>query len=85
MGFFGGFELFFVTVSLVNECVLFCRSIASSRHKHKYYETVFVKIEQFVNLIQVYFKFQKRGIGNFGCFEMFCIIVIVSVVFCVKL
>ena len=65
LGLFGVFEVF-VTILVVYEYVVYYRSIASLGYGFSCYKTVFVRVEQFGNLLQVQFKFQKYRVTKFG-------------------
>ena len=81
---FGGFR-FFITVAIVYESVLFCKSIAALRPEFYCHVIFFVQVEQIRFFLQVKFGVQWLRIAKFECDKVFCIIVEASVVFVYRL
>ena len=69
-----------MTISMVYECIVYCKSIARLRHECSYCETILMQVEEFGILLQMQCKFQQIGIS-----EVCCIFITFPVVFFVKL
>ena len=53
-----------MTISVVYECVMWCRSQARLRHESNYCKTVLVQVKHFGIFLQMQNKSQKLGIAS---------------------